>query len=110
MNEFNINVTNSFAEVEVVQVILVHGIGQGGPVKKGQTTSFKFQSEDFVKIKIHCGNHEITNKNYIKCKSDDEVEVYTRNTFWKLRIDQKQPGYPSTNVEVGTRDDDREEK
>jgi hypothetical protein len=114
MNNFDVFITNNRLGGSITaNVERLHGNeGNGGPVPPdNKQKHFNFKSDDHLIIRIKCVNHDITNKDYIQInKTNSPISISIRNNFWRLRFEPKQPGLPSTNVEIGTRDDDKDEK
>lgn len=112
MNNFDVFITNNRLGGGITaSVERLHGNeGSGGSVPPDNTQKlFNFKSDDHLIIRIKCKNHEITNKDYIQINTTSSpISISIRNNFWILRFEPKQPGLPSTNVEVGTRDDELE--
>ncbi|UCH97006.1 MAG: hypothetical protein JSV88_09185 [Candidatus Aminicenantes bacterium] len=119
MEVFNFTIENKFKENSTgekvtLQVIPVHGIGQGGKVMPNTPAKpFKLTSSDgFIIFKIKCLNNEIGIKDYITVDTNHKVQLSVTNKCWRLRIARKQSNdlhqESPINIEVGRYESDRQ--
>jgi hypothetical protein len=115
---FNITIENKFEEdtegqEPALQVIPVHGLGEGGTVMpNAQAEQFKFTSSDgFIIFEIKRLNHEIGKKDYITVDTNHKVQLSVTDECWRLRIARKQSNEldqeSPINIEVGRSESDR---
>jgi len=116
---FNIIIGNKFDEDPerkelALQIIPVHGIGEGGTViPNTQAEQFKFTSADgFIIFEIKCLNHEIGKKDYITVDTNHKVQLSVTDKYWRLTITRKQSNdlvqESPIHIEVGRNESDRE--
>ena len=83
---------NLAKEEILVQVIPVHGTGNGGTfIPNTSARFFKLTSTDgYIIFKLKCLKHEIGNKDYIAVDATDKVQISVANNGWRLKIERNQ--------------------
>ena len=115
---FNITIENKFEEYPegqepALQVILVHGLGEGGTVMpNSEAEQFKFTSVDgCIIFNILCLNREIGKKDYITVDTNHKVQLSVTDKCWRLKITRKQANdidqESPIHIEVGRSESDR---